>query len=793
MAIPQRLNLPLPGGDLESWAHQLVAELSNVFSLDESFSSGGNVNLPILDGEGREIVSTDGITIYDPADVPVITPLAINIDTEHLVNAAITTAKLADLSVDVDKLADLAVEAAKLANGAVVNSKLADLAVDVNKLADAAVDTTKLANLAVDASKLANQAVTSTKIANLAVGAAAIANAAIGSVHIGSGIIQAAHIENAAVGSAAIANAAVGTAHIANAAITSALIGDAQVLGAKIANAQIDDAHINDLSAAKIIAGTIGAHIIDVGSSRFRLDGGNQRLRFYDNQGPNVLRVELGNLASGAGSTDYGLEVWDATGTLIFSSGRVFDSSMVDALLTANAPAEAGADVTDYTDTRVANAIRENGVTTIYRPIGATNEWIGNQTGAIKITLPQSWSDTMMKMAVDVFDFNENKSFTLFLAGYNFDGTSTWTRVSTQLIGSIAADNRVRFAHDGTKCCIIIGETTSSWDYLKVSVRDFQASHTGDAIDDWDDGWSVSLITSMVGITTTRDISDAFLDASSIKNQGDLATEDAADWATQIAGAGKPEDNATVGADVGTNFYRPNGTTLINETDFINAWNQITSGNITTFMASAAIGTAQIANAAITNALIANLAVDTAQIIDAAITSAKIGTSQVQTTNIQNAAITNAKIGTAAVDTANIVDAAVETLKIAGQAVTIPSSVYTAGDITITQNYVTVASVTYTATGNPVHLFAGFFRFHVEEDSGNPDVIYKIRRTGAGGSTDVIETTKRLSENVDEGVLFARDTPGVGSVTYSLQVRLSFYVASSYAGKRSLMALETKR
>jgi hypothetical protein len=70
----------------------------------------------------------------------------------------------------------------------------------------------------------------------------------------------------------------------------------------------------------------------------------------------------------------------------------------------------------------------------------------------------------------------------------------------------------------------------------------------------------------------------------------------------------------------------------------------ITSANISTYIASAAIGTAYISNAAITNALIANAAVTNAKIGDAEITSAKIG---------------NAEVGT---------------LKIAGNAVTVPST-----------------------------------------------------------------------------------------------------------------------
>jgi len=91
---------------------------------------------------------------------------------------------------------------------------------------------------------------------------------------------------------------------------------------------------------------------------------------------------------------------------------------------------------------------------------------------------------------------------------------------------------------------------------------------------------------------------------------------------------------------------------------------QISSSNISTYIAGAAIGTAYIANAAITNALIANLAVTNAKIADLAVTNAKIDNLAVTTAKIDNLAVTSAKIG----------DAEVATLKIAGNAVTVPAN-----------------------------------------------------------------------------------------------------------------------
>jgi len=202
------------------------------------------------------------------------------------------------------------------------------------------------------------------------------------------------------------------------------------------------------------------------------------------------------------------------------------------------------ADVTNYADYRVSNSQLENDVLTIANPQGATyNNSDPSNVGAIKITLPQSWSNTMMKMEVNVFNYYTSKSFKALVGGYNYTG-ELWANTFAQIIGNTAANNRIRFGHDGTKCCIIIGETASGWNYLKVAVKNFQAGHSNYSIGQWDDGWAVSVISSLTGITFTSDFSDALLDAKAILNQGALATQSAADWSTQVSGAGKPEDNS---------------------------------------------------------------------------------------------------------------------------------------------------------------------------------------------------------------------------------------------------------
>lgn len=276
--------LPEPGEDLHTWARDLVAVLQS----SPVLSAPGQALLPIYDTDGRLLVDRDGLYIWDGQGSLPISPDIVNIDTTHLVDAAITTAKIANLAVDTEKLAALAVDAAKLATGAVTTGKLADLAVD--------------------AAKLANSAVTSTKIANLAVGTAAIQDAAINS----------AKIANAAVGTAAIANAAVGTAQIANAAIISALIADAAIVTAKIDDLAVNSAKIANLAvgSAKIANGAVGTLQI---ANQINSDTWNQTTK-------TGWRITKNGSIEGQAIT-----IYDNGGNVIFSSGGVPLSAVVGA------------------------------------------------------------------------------------------------------------------------------------------------------------------------------------------------------------------------------------------------------------------------------------------------------------------------------------------------------------------------------------------------------------------------------------------------------------------------------
>lgn len=88
----------------------------------------------------------------------------------------------------------------------------------------------------------------------------------------------------------------------------------------QIASAIINDAHVQNLSASKLIAGTITANMqLGVGP-QFFVRGASADLLVFDGAGG--LRVLLGSLA-GAGIGDYGLLIYNAAGQLMwdFASG----------------------------------------------------------------------------------------------------------------------------------------------------------------------------------------------------------------------------------------------------------------------------------------------------------------------------------------------------------------------------------------------------------------------------------------------------------------------------------------
>lgn len=174
---------------------------------------------------------------------------------------------------------------------------------------------------------------------------------------------------------------------------------------------------------------------------------------------------------------------------------------------------------------------------------------------------------------------------------------------------------------------------------------------------------------------------------------------------------------------VGSTVKFADGSTM-NTGDFVNRLSQINTSNISTFIASGAIG----------NAYIGNAAIDEAKIANAAISSAKI----------QSAAITSAKIG----------DAQVNTLKLAGDSVTIHESLYltaygTPNSVMFTVSMAYAGTVTFVILTSNVNLLVPnnfYSNWYLKTDSG-----LIIDSDTGSGSTIAVRAQLRGVRSVNSG------------------------------------------
>ena len=158
-------------------------------------------------------------------------------------------------------------------------------------------------------------------------------------------------------------------------------------------------------------------------------------------------------------------------------------------------------------------------------------------TGRLKITLPQSWTSTMMRFTVEIYEYSTGYMCTLEVGGYNYNHATSpgWYNVSARVIGGSNVEYPVYFGHDITKCCIWVGNATNeTWSYPQVRIRDFFAGYSNYEQAKWERGWAITFdqtnITSGGG---TNQYSALVLD-----------TLPGADWA-KISGSSKPADGAT--------------------------------------------------------------------------------------------------------------------------------------------------------------------------------------------------------------------------------------------------------
>lgn len=194
-----------------------------------------------------------------------------------------------------------------------------------------------------------------------------------------------------------------------------------------------------------------------------------------------------------------------------------------------------GPDSTFTGNVLVAGSIgnQDSGVFVAFPDGGSYENTNSSITGAIKVTLPNSWISTMMQFEVSVWDYATNESFTVVIAGYAYNDATNprWLNTTCYILGkNINRDYTIRFGHDGTKCCVYIGELTSTWSYLGIRVKNFQGSFNNDTFDLWKAGWVVSIEATAFG-TVSSTLSDNFVISSYAKNADTLDGKDSTEFA----------------------------------------------------------------------------------------------------------------------------------------------------------------------------------------------------------------------------------------------------------------------
>ena len=112
----------------------------------------------------------------------------------------------------------------------------------------------------------------------------------------------------------------------------------------------------------------------------------------------------------------------------------------------------------------------------------------------------------MLRFTVKIYEYTTGEAFEVVVGGYNHGGSTSWINTTAYTISDPTSDRdfKVRFGHDGTKCCVYIGELASTWSYPQVTVTDFQGGFNGATTANWADGWDISVVTSFGTITRTE-------------------------------------------------------------------------------------------------------------------------------------------------------------------------------------------------------------------------------------------------------------------------------------------------
>ncbi len=199
----------------------------------------------------------------------------------------------------------------------------------------------------------------------------------------------------------------------------------------------------------------------------------------------------------------------------------------------------------------------------------------GTQTGYMKITLPVSWTSTMIRFKVQIYNYSTDTSCEYVIAGYNYSNDSKWYHCSAYATGKFTSHSNldVSFGHDGSKCAITIGSADTSWSYAQVRITDVLVGYSNYNFNTWKTGWNVGFTTTSVSPSATvkathvaatagnADYLDGYHGSTSaVKNTYVLRTNDNYIYTNYINSNTSNSENPSISQVIVTNgsdhFYR---------------------------------------------------------------------------------------------------------------------------------------------------------------------------------------------------------------------------------------------
>lgn len=131
------------------------------------------------------------------------------------------------------------------------------------------------------------------------------------------------------------------------------------------------------------------------------------------------------------------------------------------------------------------------------------NNGSSSVTGTLKIQLPVSWTNTMGVYKIMLYEYTGRGSSEITVSFYNHTTTESYYNYSYQVNGGF--EGAVRLAHDGSKCCILLGNTSYTWAYPKVYVHQIFGGQNISA-NYFDTNFNISIITSESGLSKITSI-----------------------------------------------------------------------------------------------------------------------------------------------------------------------------------------------------------------------------------------------------------------------------------------------